>query len=59
VSIATPAIEGVTDVALSVPRVVGREGVLADLIPELTPEEHAALRASARLLKDLADAVPL
>ena len=59
VSIATPEIEGVTDVALSVPRVVGRSGVLADLIPELAPEEHDALRASAELLKDLADAVPL
>ena len=59
VSIATPEIEGVTDVALSVPRVVGGDGVLADLIPELAPEEHEALRASAELLKDLADAVPL
>ena len=59
VSIATPSIEGVTDVALSVPRVIGRAGVLADLLPELAPEEHDALRASAQLLKDLADAVPL
>ena len=59
VSIATPEIEGVTDVALSVPRVVGRGGVLADLLPELAPEEHAALRASAELLRDLSDAVPL
>lgn len=59
VSIATPSIEGVTDVALSVPRVVGRAGVLADLLPELAPDELAALRASAQLLKDLADAVPL
>ena len=59
VSIATPEVEGVTDVALSVPRVIGRAGVLADLIPELDPAEHAALRASAELLKDLADAVPL
>ena len=40
-------------------RVVGRAGVLADLTPELDPAEHAALRASALLLKDLADAVPL
>ncbi|HRO12965.1 L-lactate dehydrogenase [Amaricoccus sp.] len=59
VSIATPEIEGVTDVALSVPRVVGRAGVLADLLPELDPAEHAALRASAELLRDLADGVPL
>ncbi len=59
VSIATPEIEGVTDVALSVPRIVGRAGVLADLLPELDPAEHAALGASATMLKDLADAVPL
>ena len=59
VSIATPEIEGVTDVALSVPRIVGRAGVLADLLPDLDPDEHAALRASATMLKDLADAVPL
>ena len=42
VSIATPEVEGVTDVALSVPRVIGRAGVLADLLPELDPAEHAA-----------------
>ena len=59
VSIATPAVEGVSDVALSIPRVLGRAGVSAELFPELTPDEHAALRASALLLKDLADAVPL
>ena len=59
VSIATPEVEGVTDVALSIPRVVGRAGVTADLFPELAPDEHAALRASAAMLKDLADAVPL
>ena len=45
--IATAEVEGVTDVALSVPRVLGRAGVLADLFPELDPAEHAALRASA------------
>ena len=59
VSIATPEVEGVTDVALSVPRILGRAGVLADLLPELAPAEHAALRASAAMLKDLADKVPL
>ena len=59
VSIATPEVEGVTDVALSIPRVLGRAGVTADLFPELAPEEHAALRESATLLRDLADSVPL
>jgi L-lactate dehydrogenase len=59
VSIATPEVEGIPDVALSIPRVVARAGVTADLFPELAPEEHAALRESATLLRDLADAVPL
>jgi L-lactate dehydrogenase len=59
VAIATPEVEGVTDVALSIPRVIARAGVTADLFPELAPAEHAALRASAAMLKDLADAVPL
>ena len=59
VSIATPEVEGVTDVALSIPRVLGRTGVTADLFPDLAPNEHEALRASATLLQELADAVPL
>lgn len=59
VSIATPEVAGVTDVALSIPRVVARAGVVADLVPDLDPDEQAALRRSAELLKDLADAVPL
>jgi L-lactate dehydrogenase len=59
VSIATPEVEGIPDVALSIPRVVARAGVTADLFPELGPDEHAALRESAKLLQALADAVPL
>lgn len=58
VSIATPEVEGVRDVALSIPRVIGGAGVIADLMPELAPSEHAELRRSAEILKDLADAVP-
>ena len=59
VAIATPEVEGVTDVALSIPRVIARAGVTADLFPDLAPAEHAAFRASAAMLKDLADSVPL
>ncbi len=59
VSIATPEVEGVRDVALSIPRVIGRTGVTADLLPDLDAAEHDALRASAEMLKELADAVPL
>ena len=47
VSVVTANVEGVRDVALSVPRVVGRTGVTADLFPDLNAEEHAALHRSA------------
>jgi L-lactate dehydrogenase len=59
VSIATPDVAGVKDVALSIPRVVGAEGVIADLFPDLDEEEYAALNRSASLLKERADAIPL
>ena len=54
VSMLTPEVMGVQDVALSLPRVIGAAGVLADLHPELTAEESEGLAASARLLKDSA-----
>jgi L-lactate dehydrogenase len=44
-------VEGVREVALSVPRVVGARGVSAQLFPELDEAEHAALERSARILK--------
>lgn len=43
-------VEGVGPVALSLPAVVGRGGVLDILLPDLAPEEHAALRVSAETL---------
>ncbi|MFO7460655.1 MAG: L-lactate dehydrogenase [Desulfatiglandales bacterium] len=57
VSTLTPEVEGIQDVALSVPRVVGAGGVLAALPPTLSDEEHAALRESARILKQAADEI--
>lgn len=59
VSILTEEVEGVRDVALSVPRVVGAAGVTAELFPELSADEHAALRASAELLKTTSAALEL
>jgi L-lactate dehydrogenase len=59
VAIATPEVEGVTDVALSIPRVVGSGGVVADLFPDLDPAEHEALRRSAEILKEAADSVSI
>lgn len=59
VSISTPEVTGVRDVALSIPRVVGAGGVLADLFPDLDDGEYSALNRSASLLKERADAIPL
>jgi L-lactate dehydrogenase len=59
VSIVTREVEGVRDVALSIPRVVGRDGVAADLFPELDAAESAALGRSATLLRKLFESVPI
>ncbi len=57
VSIVTPEVEGVADVPLSLPRVVGFGGVSADLRPELDERERAALRASAETVRRMVDEV--
>ncbi len=57
VSIRTEQVCGVTGATLSLPRIIGRHGVEADLIPELDAAETAGLAASARMLADLAAAV--
>jgi L-lactate dehydrogenase len=57
VSTLTPEVEGVQDVALSIPRIVGAGGVLAALPPTLSDEEHKALQASAKILKDAAEEI--
>jgi L-lactate dehydrogenase len=59
VSIVTAEVEGVRDVALSIPRVVGRAGVDADLFPELDAGESAALHRSATILRELFNSVAL
>lgn len=55
VSMHTPEVAGARDVALSLPRIVGAQGVIATLYPELTPDEEAALRHSADVLKQSAE----
>jgi L-lactate dehydrogenase len=57
VSIHTPEVLGVRKVALSIPRVLGRAGIAADLMPELDRTETEALIRSATLLRDTADAL--
>lgn len=59
VSIVTPHVADVRDVALSVPRIIGAAGVVADLFPELDAEEYAALNRSASLLKERIESVNL
>lgn len=52
VSTLADQVEGVGPVALSLPRVVGRRGVVATLWPKLSDAEHLALRRSAEVIKD-------
>jgi len=59
VAMLTPEVGGVRDVALSLPRIVGRTGIAADLMPDLDAAERRALAASARLLKETAGALSL
>jgi L-lactate dehydrogenase len=52
VSVVEQEVLGVPDVALSLPRTVGSEGVSATLWPELSEGEESALRRSAEILRD-------
>jgi L-lactate dehydrogenase len=52
VSSVTEGIEGVRPVALSLPRIVGRAGVVRTLRPSLREEERAALVRSARVIEE-------
>lgn len=59
VSIRTPHVAGVEGATLSIPRVVGRAGVTADLLPDLDGVETAALARSATMLAETAARVTL
>jgi len=43
---------GLTDVAISVPTVVGRQGALSHVEVELWPKEQAALQRSGQVLRE-------
>ena len=47
----TPEVLGVREVCLSLPRIIGREGIVETLEPPLDAEEAEALRRSASLLR--------
>lgn len=57
VSMLTPRVESVKEVALSLPRMVSREGVIHTVTPELAADESAALDQSAHLLEEAATAI--
>ena len=52
VSTRTPTVAGVKDVAVSLQRVVGRDGVSHTLEPDLDPSEVALMTKSARIIRD-------
>ena len=54
VSQVTAEVEGIAEVPLSLPRIVGEDGIIGDLMPELDDAERAALRASAELIASYA-----
>ena len=56
-SMLTPECQGVRDVALSLPRVLGAVGVVKTLKPDLDAGERAALKRSAEILKEAARGV--
>ena len=57
VSIVNDEVAGVRDIALSLPRIVGAEGVLTTIDPTLEEAEHQALQNSAQVLKQVASSL--
>ncbi|MBI5572274.1 MAG: L-lactate dehydrogenase [Desulfomonile tiedjei] len=57
VSNLTEEVEGVKGVTLSLPRLVGGDGILATVPPPLDPAESAALRKSAQVIREAMDAL--
>ncbi len=52
-----PDVAGVSDVTVSLPHLIGGEGILATLPVPLDEEEQLALNASARTIRDVIDAL--
>jgi len=53
----TPEVAGVTDVTVSLPHLVGGEGILATLPLPLDRRETVALQGSAQVIRDVTDAL--
>ncbi len=58
-SMLTAECQGVRDVALSLPRVLGAGGVVKTFMPNLDAGESAALKRSAEILKETGEGVRL
>ncbi len=54
-TVCTPVaqIEGVEDVTVSLPHLIGGQGIVTTLHPRLSSDEHAALHRSAQLIRDI------
>jgi L-lactate dehydrogenase len=52
ISMLTDDVEGVGPITLSLPRIVGRTGVVRTLVPQLEPAERAGLRRSAATIEE-------
>ena len=59
VSTLTRNVGGLDSVTLSLPRVIGRRGIIAELRPHLDPAETQALAISARILAETEASLPL
>lgn len=59
VSCVTPDVTGVKDVALSIPRVIGANGIVADLMPDINASERDGLHQSATILKESVETISL
>ncbi len=62
ISARTPRIEGVEDVTLSIPRLLGGNGIIGTFLPPLSQQESSNLRKSAEVVRqaitDLGDKFP-
>jgi L-lactate dehydrogenase len=56
-TVCSPAddVEGIQNVTVALPRLVGGEGLLATFLPRLSQEEHDALRLSAGIVREAID----
>jgi L-lactate dehydrogenase len=51
-SVVNPEVAGVQNIALSLPRIVGLDGVIGTILPHLDEQETVALAHSAGILKE-------